>query len=225
MKDLNEKKVDLKIDFREQRSGIVSEIEKLTDKLAVELCTLPTGDYMVGDKIIVERKTLNDFLTSIKTGRIFQQAYRIAQTGKNGLIILEGDKTMVDSSLMSRKAVQGALIHLTVFIGIPVIRSLNIQETATLLIDILNQSQQQELPRQKHIISVSPGIHINKKQRQKLFLLQNLPGIGTKKGLALLKMFSTIENIVNASPADLTKVRGIGNKLADRIITILHEPF
>ena len=150
MKDLNEKKVDLKIDFREQRSGIVSEIEKLTNKIAFELCTLPTGDYMVGDKIIVERKTLNDFLTSIKTGRIFQQAYRIAQSGKNGLIILEGDKTMVDSSLMSRKAVQGALIHLTVFIGIPVIRSLNIQETATLLIDILNQSQQQELPRQKH---------------------------------------------------------------------------
>ena len=225
MKDLNEKKVDLKIDFREQRSGIVSEIEKLTNKIAFELCTLPTGDYMVGDKIIVERKTLNDFLTSIKTGRIFQQAYRIAQTGKNGLIILEGDKTMVDSSLMSRKAVQGALIHLTVFIGIPVIRSLNIQETATLLIDILNQSKQQELPRQKHIISVSPGIQINKKQRQKLFLLQNLPGIGTKKGLALLKMFSTIENIVNASPADLTKVRGIGNKLAERIIAILHEPF
>ena len=180
---------------------------------------------MVGDKIIVERKTLNDFLTSIKTGRIFQQAYRIAQTGKNGLIILEGDKTMVDSSLMSRKAVQGALIHLTVFIGIPVIRSLNIQETATLLIDILNQSKQQELPRQKHIISVSPGIQINKKQRQKLFLLQNLPGIGTKKGLSLLKTFSTIENILNASPADLTKVRGIGNKLAERIIAILHEPF
>ena len=225
MKDLNEKKVDLKIDFREQRSGIVSEIEKLTNKIAFELCTLPTGDYMVGDKIIVERKTLNDFLTSIKTGRIFQQAYRIAQTGKNGLIILEGDKTMVDSSLMSRKAVQGALIHLTVFIGIPVIRSLNIQETATLLIDILNQSKQQELPRQKHIISVSPGIQINKKQRQKLFLLQNLPGIGTKKGLALLKTFSTIENILNASPADLTKVRGIGNKLAERIIAILHEPF
>ena len=225
MKDLNEKKVDLKIDFREQRSGIVSEIEKLTNKIAFELCTLPTGDYMVGDKIIVERKTLNDFLTSIKTGRIFQQAYRIAQSGKNGLIILEGDKTMVDSSLMSRKAVQGALIHLTVFIGIPVIRSLNIQETATLLIDILNQSKQQELPRQKHIISVSPGIQINKKQRQKLFLLQNLPGIGTKKGLALLKTFSTIENILNASPADLTKVRGIGNKLAERIIAILHEPF
>lgn len=221
----NEKKIDLKIDFREQRSGIVGEIEKLADSITFEMSILPTGDYLIGDKIIVERKTLSDFLVSIKTGRIFQQAYRIAQSDKNGLIILEGDKSMVDSSSMSRKAVQGALIHLTVFIGIPVIRSMNIQETAILLVDLFHQCQKQELPRQKQIISGSPGIRINKKQRQKLFLLQNLPGIGTKKGLALLRSFNTIENIVNAAPADLTKVRGIGNKLAERIFTILHEPF
>ena len=225
MNQPNGKKGTLKIDFREQRSGIVGEIEKLTDQLTIEMDTLPTGDYKIGDKIIIERKTLSDFLTSIKNGRIFQQAYRIALSGKNGLIILEGDKSMVDSSLMSRKAVQGVLIHLEVFVGIPVIRSLNLQETAALLVDIFHQCQQQQLPRQKHIISGNPGIRINNKQRQKLFLLLNLPGIGTKKGLALLRFFSTIENILNATPADLTKVRGIGKKLADRIFTILHEPF
>lgn len=220
-----EKKVDLKIDFREQRSGVVEELRKINDLLTIEVCTLQTGDYLVGDKIIVERKTLSDFLTSIKNGRIFQQAYRMAQSGKNGLIILEGDKSMVESSSMSRKAVQGALIHLEVFIGIPVIRSKNIQETAVLLNDIFHQCHQQELPRQKQIISKSSGIQINKKQRQKLFFLQNLPGIGTKKGLALLKSFSTIDNIINASPADLIKTQGIGKKLADRIFTISHEPF
>jgi len=221
----DEKKIDLKIDFREQRSGIVGEIEKLTNQLTIEMCMLSAGDYWIGDKIIVERKTLSDFLISIKTGRIFQQAYRIAQSGKNGLIILEGDKSMVDSSFMSRKAVQGALIHLTVFLGIPVIRSLNIHETATLLFDIFHQCQHQELPRQKQIKSGTPGIRISKKQRQKLFILHNITGIGTKKALMLLKSFSTIENIINASSADLTKVRGIGNKLAERIFTILHEPF
>jgi len=221
----NKGKVNLKIDFREQRSGIVEEIGKLADKISFELITLPVGDYLIEDKIIIERKTLSDFLVSIKNGRIFQQAYRIAQSGKNGLIILEGDKSMVDSSSMSRKAVQGALIHLEVFVGIPVIRSINVQETAALMVDILHQCQQQQLPRQKHIISGSPGIQINKKQRQKLFLIQNLPGIGTKKGLALLKSFSTIENILNTSQVGLMKVKGIGKKLAERVYAILHEPF
>jgi len=225
MNQTNERNVDLKIDFREQRSGIVEEIGKLKDKITIGMVTLLTGDYLIEDKIIVERKTLSDFLNSIKNGRIFQQAYRIAQSGKNGLIILEGDKSMADASSMSRKAVQGALIHLEVFIGIPVIRSLNIQETAALMVDILNQCQQQQLPRKKHIVSIRPGIRINKKQRRKLFLVQSLPGIGTKKGLALLKSFSSIEKIINASQADLTKVKGIGKKLADCIHAIFHEPF
>ena len=221
----NKGKVNLKIDFREQRSGVVEEIGKRADNISFELVTLPVGDYLIEDKIIIERKTLSDFLVSIKNGRIFQQAYRIAQSGKNGLIILEGDKSMVNSSSMSRKAVQGALIHLEVFVGIPVMRSLNVQETLALMVDILHQCQQQQLPRLKHIISGNPGIRINKKQRQKLFLIQNLPGIGTKKGLALLKSFSTIENIMNTSQLDLTKVKGIGKKLSERIYAILHEPF
>lgn len=220
-----EKKVDLKIDFREQRSGIVEELSKHNNQLTIEVCALQTGDYLIGDKIIVERKTLSDFLTSIKNGRVFQQAYCMAQSCKNGLIILEGDKSMVDTSSMSRKAVQGTLIHIEVFIGIPVIRSMNIQETAVLLNDIFRQCQQQELPRQKQIISRSTGIRINKNQRQKLFFIQNLPGIGTKKGLVLFQSFSTIENIINASPAELIKTQGIGKKLADRIFSILHEPF
>jgi ERCC4-type nuclease len=221
----DEKKSDLKIDFRELRSGIVGEIEKLTDQLTIEVSMLSAGDYWIGDNIIVERKTLSDFLISIKNGRIFQQVSRIANSGKNGLIILEGDKSMVNTSLMSRKAVQGALIHLTVFLGIPVIRSLNIHETATLLIDIFHQCQQRKLPTQKQILSASPGFSVNKKQRQKLFILQNINGIGAKKALTLLKSLRSIENIINASSADLMKFHGIGSKLADRIYTILLEPF
>ncbi len=215
----------LKVDFREKRSGVLDEIARLDNQLYCELCHLDTGDYWIGDKIIIERKTLTDFLESIKTGRIFQQAYRIAQTEMNGLIILEGDKSMVESSGMSRKAVQGALIHLNVFIGVPVLRSKDIHETASILIGLHSQCQRLELPRKMKVISGIKGLRLCKKQRQKLFLIQNIPGIGIKKGLALLRNFSTLENILKASQENLVKVDGIGNKLADRICTIFHEPF
>ena len=225
MEQIKSERIDLRIDFRERRSGILREMELIGGDFKIVVESLPTGDYWIGDWIIVERKTLTDFLDSVKTGRIFRQAYRMAESGKNGLIILEGDKSITDSSLISRKAVQGALIHLTVFLGIPFIRSKNIAETATILRRIILQSQHQELPRPKPIIHGAPGIRISKKQRQKLFLLQNLPGIGTKKGLALLRSFRTIENILNASPNELRKVSGIGNRLSDRIFAIFHEPF
>ena len=225
MHRLNEGIVDLRIDFREQRSGIIEELGKYDGQLTFEICTLPTGDYLICDRIIIERKTLNDFIISIKSGRIFQQGYRMAQSGKNCLIILEGNKSDLITGEMSRQAVQGAMIHLTVFLGIPVIRSENIRETAALMFGICCQSQREELPRPKPILRGVPGIRLSKKQRLKLFLLQNLPGIGAKKGLALLRSLGTIENILNSSPTGLTKVKGIGNKLANRIFTILHEPF
>ena len=225
MDPANIEKIHLSIDFREQRSGIVEEIKKLAGQISFEIKALPTGDYWIGDKIIIERKTISDFLNSIKTGRIFQQAYRMAQTGKNGLIILEGDQLKIESGAMSREAVQGALLHITVFLGIPVIRSRHINETASLLIGLINQSGQMPLPRQKKILPNNPGIRIHKRQREKLFLLQNLPGVGAKKGMILLKSIGTIENIVNTSQADLMKIKGIGKKLAHTIFTIFHEPF
>ncbi len=225
MHQVNEGMADLRIDFREQRSGIVEELERHDYEYTFRIEQLQTGDYWIGERIIIERKRLYDFLDSIKTGRIFQQGYRMAESGKNCLIILEGDKKDIQTGEMSRQAIQGAMIHLAVFLGIPVIRSLNIRETAFLLVDICSQSQRQELPRPKPIIHGLPGIRITKKQREKLFLLQNLPGIGTKKGMVLLKSFGTIEKIMNASKADLTTVKGIGIKLANRISTIFHEPF
>ena len=225
MEQINGGNVDLKIDFREQRSGIIEELRNCHGQLTFEISTLRSGDYWIGDRIIVERKTLVDFIASIKTGRIFHQGYRMAQSGKNVLIILEGDKSDIAAGSMSRKAVQGALIRLTVFLGIPVIRSLNISETAQILIYIFDQCRHHELPRPKAIIYGPTSIRISQKQRQKLFLLQNIPGIGTKKGLALLRLFGTIENIVSASASDFLKVKGIGLKLANRVYKIFHEPF
>ena len=225
MRQVIEGNVDLRIDFREQRSGIVEELEKISGEFTFQIAQLETGDYWIGDRIVVERKTLSDFLNSIKTGRIFQQGYRMAQSGKNALIILEGNKSDIVYCSMSRQAVQGAMIHLSVFLGIPIVRSINICETASLLVDICSQSQRMELPRPKTILHGLPGIRISKKQRQKLFFLQNLPGIGAKKGFALLGTFGTIENILNAPPPDLMKVKGIGNRLSNRIFAIFHEPF
>jgi len=126
---------------------------------------------------------------------------------------------------MTRNAVHGALVHLAVFTGIPVIRSMNIQETAYLLIDILKQYKRKEILRKSNPIIKAPSKQFSKRQSQKLFVLQNLPGIGTQKALRLLNLFKTIENVVNASIPELMKVHGIGPKLAGNIFDILHESF
>jgi DNA excision repair protein ERCC-4 len=73
---------------------------------------LPIGDYQIDDKIIIERKTIADFLSSIKNARIFQQAYRMANLPCSSILILEGEKPPPETTKMKRAAIQGVLLHL-----------------------------------------------------------------------------------------------------------------
>ena len=225
MESGNNAKITLKIDYREQRSGIVSEIEKITKQFNCEIMQLPIGDYLIGDKIIIERKTIADFLASVKNGRIFQQAYRMANSPCSSILILEGEKPPPETTKMKRAAIQGVLLHLTVVLNIPVIRSRDIKETAWLINQIAEQYQNVQKPKNKFVIFRSTNFKVKKQQRLKLQLLQNISGIGTIKALALLRSFGSIEKISNADINSLSKVYGIGKKLANNIYTIIHEPY
>ena len=43
----------------------------------LEVGTLKTGDFLMNDLLLIERKTFRDLVASIKDGRIFQQASRL----------------------------------------------------------------------------------------------------------------------------------------------------
>jgi len=61
------------IDDRESECGI-AEILRKTAGVSVSMQRLPLGDYLVDHKLLVERKTFEDFASSIKDGRLFHQA-------------------------------------------------------------------------------------------------------------------------------------------------------
>ena len=51
--------------------------------------------------------------------------------------------------------------------------------------------------------------------------LDNIEGIGEVKKKALLKEFGSVERIKNASIEELTKVKGITKKLAEKIKEVM----
>ena len=153
-------KITLKIDYREQRSGIVSEIKKISKQFNYEIMQLPIGDYLIGDKIIIERKTIVDFLASVKNGRIFQQAYKMSNSPYSSIIILEGEKPPPESTKMKRAAIQGVLLHLAVILNIPVIRSRDIKETAWLINQIAGQYQNVQNQKNKFVIFRNQGFKV-----------------------------------------------------------------
>lgn len=128
------------VDDRETRCGIL-EIFNTMEDVAVTIKRLTCGDYEVGGHFLFERKTLADLAVSVKDGRIFRQGCKLAQSHQRGIIILEGTSGNIVSSGMRREALQGVLIMLTVFLGIPLLRARNLQETARLMLYTARQSR------------------------------------------------------------------------------------
>jgi ERCC4-type nuclease len=126
---------------------------------------------------------------------------------------------------MKRKAVQGSLIHLTVFLGIPVLRSKNLSETLYLLFSIGKQLKKYPYPRSKAAIFKNPEFKIDHSQREKIIFLQNLPGIGINKAISLLDTFGSIDKILTAEVSELEKTKGIGSRLANNIYDLIHTNF
>jgi ERCC4-type nuclease len=180
----------------------------------VEVCIrrLSMGDYQVENRVIVERKTLKDFAISIIDGRLFKQMIRLANSKSEGVLILEGAVCDTVEIGMTRAAMQGALITVSLILGIPVLRSKDPSETARLIVYI---------GRQIESIAVG-GVHRHgyrpkTKRKRQLFILQGLPGVGPEKAERLLDRFGSVKAAISAGSSELQSVDGIGKSIADKI--------
>lgn len=205
-------------DDREARGAVVEALGRHAS-VCLRLGRLPVGDYRIDDALLFERKTLPDLVESIKDGRLFAQGLRLAQAPLRAAIILEGRSQDLTDSRMRRDAIQGALVTLTLFLGIPLLRSMDPEETATLMLFAARQGRAQAsgaLPRK--------GRRPRGKARVQSRILQGLPGIGPERARRLLERFGTIEAVI-AAPADaLASIPGIGKGTAEAIRWAVEEP-
>jgi DNA excision repair protein ERCC-4 len=216
---MNEARAPVKIiaDDRERAGGVVEVLAARSD-VALEVRRLEAGDFLVEGSFAVERKTLSDFAASVIDTRLFKQAAKLAQNGRRAILILEGTLSADGAAGVSREALQGALITVSVFYGLAVLRARDVSETARLLIYLGRQAQrfaQGGLPR--------PGYRPKGKRARQLFLLQGLPGIGPSRAGKLLERFGSVENVARASLSELSEVDGVGENTAVKIRWALEE--
>jgi DNA excision repair protein ERCC-4 len=198
-------------DDREVGGAVVAALRR-NDGVDLRVERLPIGDYLVDDVLLFERKTLPDLVASIKDGRLFAQGLRLATAPLRGALILEGRSQDLADSRMRREAIQGALMTLTLFLGIPLVRSMNPEETATLMLFAARQGRAYAsgaLPRK--------GRRPRGKVRVQNRILQGLPGVGPERAKRLLERFGTIEAVIAAPVEALASVSGIGKGTAEAI--------
>lgn len=206
------------IDHREHADTLIN---CLTQEygMTVEQRQLKHGDYHIYPDTVVERKTTRDFCLSIIDGRLFRQAFRLAQLDINSLIIIEGEHFLHDHDIdITLKAVRGALISLAQTYRIPVLRTHDEADTAWHLAQLY--IQRERIGKNRGVLTASRPKRLD---TQKHHLLRTLPGVGAKMAKNLLDEFDTVSNIINASHDELLKVPGLGDKTINRIQQVVRE--
>jgi len=207
----NNSSINITADDREHKSEVIKSLMGI-ENVEVFIRRLPIGDYQVDNRLIVERKTLKDFAVSIIDGRLFKQMIRLANSISSGVLILEGTVSDTVEIGVTRQAMQGALITVSLILGIPVLRSKDPSETAKLIVFIARQIESMAGGgMQRH------GYRPKTKRKRQLFILQGLPGVGPEKAERLLAMFGSVEAAISASSSELQAVDGIGKSIADKI--------
>jgi DNA excision repair protein ERCC-4 len=203
--------VHVRVDDREPLDSIIPYLRSI-EGITVEVSRLPVGDYEVDDRLIFERKTLFDFAASLVQGRLFKQACRLAGAAQQGIYILEGSTTDLGNMGVRREAIQGAMITLSVVMGLPILRSLNLLETSRLINYCADQ-----VDRIGAIGLSRQGYRPKGKLKRQMFLLQGLPGVGPERARRLLTRFGCVEKVVTADEKSLAEIDGIGDSTARRI--------
>lgn len=211
--------MNIQIDDREVNQDLL-EAMKMEKDLTIRIGRLPVGDYLVDNNLLVERKTIIDFCSSIKDGRLFQQAAKLAAMPMQSIYILEGVSCHFEAVGFRREAVQGALVTLSLLYKIPLLRSKTPEETAKLMIYAARQIKAKDR-QQVHVRPYPYSRRLNEKIKRQIYVLQGLPGIGPKRASVLLDKFKTLKAIFNALPQELGETPGIGKKIAKQIKRII----
>jgi len=204
-------------DDRECKSEVIESLMQIED-VDVSIRRLSMGDYQLDNRLIVERKTLKDFAVSIIDGRLFKQMIRLANSNSSCVLILEGTVNGTIELGVTREAMQGALITVSLILGIPVLRAKDPSETAKLMVYIGRQIESMAMGGlQRH------GYRPKTKRKRQLFILQGLPGVGPEKAERLLARFGSVEAAISASSSELQTVDGIGKSVAEKIKWVVGE--
>ena len=195
-------------------------IEILKKMCIVEEKQLEVADYLLSENVAAERKTTDDFLSSLTDGRLFKQINELKENFPSPVMIIEGD-TLFGIRKIHPNAIRGALASIAIDYALPVIWTASQLETAQMLFAIAKREQLD--------IKNSVSIRGKKKSRSmnesQMILLAGLPMVSTAKAKALLKHFGSPEKVFSASEAELQEADGIGKELAKKIREVLSSEY
>lgn len=220
---------------------MASLIEEACENVCDEISyvQLPVGDLLIvsdNGATCVERKTVPDFLSSVRSSRLWEQLLRMIKTEtvlehtiKRRILLVHGNfESYLDhgfhEDLMKFWSQQmGAFMQIIYVYNTPIIHAED--DTAfkafiRILIKREVAGKNDRLPEAKWYRKPAKA-DLPEKDRKR-YILSALPHIGEQLATNLLEHFGTIAEVADASVEELQKVPKIGKKKAELIYNMFH---
>lgn len=204
-----------------------------TANFHVTVAPLPVADIVVsrgGVCVLIERKTIDDLISSIKDGRYNEQKSRLLNErdvlGSKIVYIIEGTKASV--------LAESAILSMILRDQIHVIRTRNVNDTFTCVVGIYNKmakdtfysevSVEASLPNEKE--KERPPVIFSEKAPRKtgitpqtcyISMLIQIPGISQKTALSIAGRYPCMADLLIADACGLSSLKVSDNrKLGDK---------
>ncbi|WP_256685510.1 DEAD/DEAH box helicase [Halococcus qingdaonensis] len=213
--------VEIVVDQRELDSSIARDLSTRED-CETRLETLAVGDYVLSDRVVVERKSVGDFLDTLTGGdrSLFEQVGDAARHYARPVVLVEGDDLYGERNVHPN-AIRGALASLAVDFGASVLRTTDESDTADLLHVIAGREQ--EVADREVSVHGEKGAKTLTEQQE--YVVSAIADIGPVTARALLEEFGTVEGVMIANEADLLEVSGVGEVTAERIREVVGSDY
>lgn len=212
------------IDTREQHE---EEIYFKNHNIEYRKEALPCGDYAAedgdGNRVVIERKEIKDYISSLFEGRLDDQMSKLSQEDCPILFISGELQEYYDSvpgkSAFTRKQFYGSLSRCIVRYGLRSVIWNQCEDAHTdtlgMIVKVLehvSMGQIDKIPKRK-----------KREFNNQIGFLQELTGCPQDTAIKMLKTYGTVRKVIQVPLEELKKFKGLGPKRIARITMILDE--
>jgi len=213
--------VEIVVDQRELDSSIAKDLST-RDGLVTRLETLAVGDYVLSDRVAVERKSAADFVDSMLDAdrSMFEQVGELSRAYARPVMIVEGTNLYGQRDI-APNAIRGALASLAVDFDVSVLRTEDEADTTELLATIAKREQETR----DREVSVHGEKTTKTRAEQQEYVVSSIADIGPVTARTLLEHFGSVEAVMTAPEDDLLEVEGVGPVTAERIREVVGSEY
>lgn len=191
------------VDIHETRTKVFNYIFNSSD-INYEIKNLFIRDYIAGG-VVIERKTISDFLNSMKNQRLKEQVRKLLETEKR-LLIIEGSLNELNS--LDKKKLYGCVLLLLLHKNMKFVFTENAWNTYQVLLILIKKKIFSNEKALKKSIPKTPKPLDDLKYN----VISNIYNIGPVNTKKLIEKFGSIKNIINANETDLKEILGSRSK-------------